>query len=162
MPLFVIERHIHHHYPDSESSTLTPLLQNMMETIMAQIDDLMTVLGAIHDDVTNLLAKAQGLEAQLTQLQQSSPPQVDLQSAIDAATAIRQQLEGTASTTGTATGADTGTASTSDTSTSTNDTSAPTEPASVSDTASADTSASEQPTEAPADPAAGTAEQPTA
>jgi hypothetical protein len=105
MPIFVIERHIHHHYPDSEGSTLTPLLQHMMETLMAQLDDLMTVLGAIHDDVKGVLDRAKNLEAQLNQLQQTTPPQVDLQPAINAATAIREQLEGTAAATGSASGA---------------------------------------------------------
>lgn len=113
---------------------------------MAQIDDLMSVLSAIHDDVTNVLARAKSLEDQLNQLQQTTPPQVDLQPAIDAATQIRQSLEGTASTTGSATGADTSGSSTSDTSGSTSDTSG-----AAASTGSTDGSAG-----AVTDPAAGT------
>lgn len=144
MPLILIEHH--HHYPDSDSSTLTSMLRTMMENIMAQIDDLMLILNAVHDDVTTVLSKVTDLESQLTQLQQTTPPQVDLQPAIDAATAIRQQLEGTTATTADATGA----------------TPAPTEPAAPTDTsASAETvtatdTASADVTSAPTDPTAGT------
>lgn len=140
MPLILIEHH--HHYPDSDSSTLTSMLRTMMENIMAQIDDLMTILNAVHDDVTTVLSKVTDLENQLTQLQQTTPPQVDLQPAIDAATAIRQQLEGTAGTTADATGAAPTPAPT--------DTSSQAETVTATDTASADV------TSAPADPAADT------
>lgn len=162
MPLFIIEHH--HHYPNSEGSTLEPLLRNMMETLMAQMDDLMTVLTAIHGDVTGVLERAKNLQDQLTTLQQTTPPQVDLQPAIDAATAIRNQLEGTAAATGSASGATDAEAQQLGEAAGTTDSSA----ASTSDTASADTStndttgSTDEPTDttsAPTDPAAGTGEQ---
>lgn len=165
MPLIIIEHH--HHYPNSESSTLTPLLQHMMESLMAQLDDLMTVLTAIHGDVTSVLERAKSLQDQLTTLQQTTPPQVDLQPAIDAAASIRDALEGTVAATGSASGAtDAEAQQLGEEAAATNDTSGSADggaEATVSDTAGADVVSSDQPedaTSAPNDPAAGT--QPTA
>lgn len=149
MPLIVIEHH--HHYPNSEGSTLTSLLQNMMENIMAQLDDLMTILGTIHNDVTAVLDRAKTLTDQLTQLQQTTPPQVDLQPAIDAASAIRDQLEGTAAATGSASGA-------TDANASTSDTTGGEAPADATNDPTA-TEQSPTPESAPADPAESTGDQ---
>lgn len=66
--------------------------------IMAQIDDLMSALQTISSDVDNEVSRLQQLQDQLTQLQNTTPPSVDLQPAIDLASSIRQRLEGTATT----------------------------------------------------------------
>lgn len=141
MPLIVFERHFHETWTElaPQHANKIDLLQTTMEKVMAQLDDLMTVLNAVHDDVTTVLAKAQALEAQLTQQQQTTPPQVDLQPAIDLATSIRQSLEGTASTTGDATGATPAPAPT-DTSTAPADTTTtpPADSTTVSDAVSAE------------------------
>jgi peptidoglycan hydrolase CwlO-like protein len=75
-------------------------LKKMMRKLMAQVDTLKALLATIAEDVTTLLGKAKSLEEQLTTLQQTTPPQVDLTDAINAATAIREQLEGTAANAG--------------------------------------------------------------
>jgi hypothetical protein len=67
---------------------------------MSQVDDLNALLAAIASDVTAVLDQVRSLEEQLTTLQQTTPPQVDLSGAIAAATAIREQLEATSTSTG--------------------------------------------------------------
>jgi hypothetical protein len=64
--------------------------------ITAQIDDLMSALQAIALDVGQKAQQMLDLENQLTQINNNTPPSVDLQPAIDLATQIRQSLENTA------------------------------------------------------------------
>jgi prophage DNA circulation protein len=71
-------------------------LKSMMENLMSQVDDLAGILTSVQSDVANVLDQVRSLEDQLTQLQQTTPPQVDLSSVIAQATNIRNSLEGVA------------------------------------------------------------------
>lgn len=77
-------------------------LETAMEFIMAQLDLLTDALNAIASDVDAELAKVTDLETQLTALQNSTPPEVDLTGAIALATSIRERLEGVATAASTA------------------------------------------------------------
>lgn len=66
--------------------------------IMAQLDDLMGILQTIGTDVGQKAQQMLDLEQKLIDINNSTPPSVDLQPAIDLATSIRQSLESTAST----------------------------------------------------------------
>jgi len=103
MPLILITHH-HYHGDQRSQPAEAPWLHNMLENIMAQIDDLNAELTAIKADVdtikSGVAAQAEAMAAlqeQLTQLQQTTPPQVDLSSAIDAAGAIKSELDSIAS-----------------------------------------------------------------
>jgi hypothetical protein len=65
--------------------------------IMTQLDDLVSALQDISTDVDNEVSRLQQLQDQLTQLQNTTPPNVDLQPAIDLANSIRSRLESTSS-----------------------------------------------------------------
>lgn len=81
------------------------ILEAIMAT-QAQVDDLMNTMTAIQTDVVAVLTLATNLEAQLKLLQDSTPPAIDLQPALDLATSIRQRLETSNSNTATVTGVD--------------------------------------------------------
>lgn len=98
--------HVHHHYHYDEQrqrrqhAEILQLLTVNQETIMAQLDDLQTELAAIKADSdvikTGVAAQAEAmtaLHAQLTTLQQTVPPQVDLTAAVNAAADIKTQLD---------------------------------------------------------------------
>lgn len=77
-------------------------IERGVRIIMSQLDDLIGILQAVDGDVSTLLTKSQSLETQLSNLQASTPAEVDLSPVLDLARNIRQHLEGTASTTSTA------------------------------------------------------------
>jgi hypothetical protein len=62
--------------------------------IMAQIDDLNEALDAIGLDVDTTLEHVTELQQELTDLQNNTPPEVDLSGVIAKAEAIKAKLEG--------------------------------------------------------------------
>src|SRR5690348_2982154 len=108
------------------------LILKGVKATMADIDTLMTTLQAISTDGDASLSKVSELEQKLTDLNNSTPAEVDLQPAIDLAASIRSKLEGVQSSTSDATSA----ASSGDTATSPDTTS--TAPGDMSGSAGSD------------------------
>jgi hypothetical protein len=100
MPFILITHH-HYHGDQGPQPPASSWLYNTLEKIMAQIDDLNAALAALQTDAdaikAGVAAQAEAmanLQATLTQLQQTTPPQVDLTGAISQATAIKGELDG--------------------------------------------------------------------
>lgn len=72
----------------------TGAIVERLDEIMSQLDDLNTALGRIATDADAQLAKTKELADELTALQNSTPPEVDLSGVIAKANAIADGLEG--------------------------------------------------------------------
>lgn len=68
------------------------LILQRMDHIMAQIDDLQAALSAISAQADTLTTDFSSLEEQLTALQNSTPPEVDLSGVIATAQSISAKL----------------------------------------------------------------------
>lgn len=68
-------------------------IERKVDILMSQQDDLMEALNQISVDVDTELARIDQLTQQLTTINDSTPPEVDLQPAIDLANSIRAKLE---------------------------------------------------------------------
>lgn len=81
--------------PQQQRAVSENSLLRMMEMLMTKMDDLMGLLTSIGTDVSSAKSQIDDLHTQLTTLQASTPPDVDLQPAIDIAASIKASLEGT-------------------------------------------------------------------
>lgn len=97
--------HLHHYYhsgDDDQGQHLPadPQVLTLLEKIMSQIEDLQADGVAIKGDLDQIKTyltgqndKLAALQAQLEQLQQSSPPQVDLTPALTLAAEIKDEAD---------------------------------------------------------------------
>jgi DNA repair ATPase RecN len=68
-------------------------LKHMMRQMMAQVDDLTTVLTAVSGELDALGTDVDQLIQKVTDLQNSTPPEVDLTDVINMANGIKSRLD---------------------------------------------------------------------